>query len=64
MSPLLANCASVASRTFHFGVAYLYRQRWDEARARRQGSCVRSHRSCHLGNAHGASGAVAQDVCI
>ena len=33
MSSVLANCASEASRTFHFGIAYLYYQRWDEARA-------------------------------
>jgi hypothetical protein len=62
MSPVLTNCASEASRTFYFGIAYLYRQCWDEDRAGRQGGCIRSHRPCNLGNAYGPSGGVAQDV--
>lgn len=51
-----------ASRSFYFGIACLHRQCWDEAHARRQGGCIRSHRPCHLGNAYRPSGGVAQDV--
>ena len=64
MSPVLTNCALIASRTFYFGIAHLYRQCWDEAHARRQGGCIRSYRPCYLGNAYGPSGGVAQDVRI
>ena len=62
MSPVISNYVSEASGTLHLGVAYLYCQHWDEASARGQGGCLRSHRLCYLGNANGTSGTVSQDV--